>query len=72
MALEQVGFRAALWRDDTQAALDWFKAVMGAPPRNGPSLGLVIGHDFPAITANLARNVRENRLGVLSAVLARD
>jgi len=32
----------------------------------------VIGPDFPAITANLARNIREKRLGVLSAVLTRD
>jgi len=72
MALEQVGFRAALWRDDTQTALDWFKAIMGAPPQSGPNLGLVIGPDFPAITANLARNLRENRLGVLLAVLTRD
>jgi hypothetical protein len=32
----------------------------------------VTGADFPALTANLARNLRENRLGVLSAVLTRD
>lgn len=36
------------------------------------NLGLVIGPDFPAITSNLVRNIRENRLGVLSAVLTRD
>jgi hypothetical protein len=36
------------------------------------NLGLVIGPDFPVISRNLARNVRENRLGVLSAVLTRD
>jgi hypothetical protein len=36
------------------------------------NLGLVIGPDFPAITGNLARNIRENRLGVLSAVLTRN
>jgi len=28
-----------------------------------------MGPDFAAKTANLARNLRENRLGVLSAVL---
>jgi ubiquinone/menaquinone biosynthesis C-methylase UbiE len=26
-ALEQAGFKAVLWRDDTQTALDWFKAA---------------------------------------------
>jgi hypothetical protein len=28
-----------------------------------------LGAEFQAMTANLARNIRENRLGVLSAVL---
>jgi SAM-dependent methyltransferase len=70
--LEQAGFKAVLWRDDTQTALEWFKAAMGNPPPKGPTLGLVAGADFPAKNANLARNIRENRLGVLSAVLSRD
>jgi len=72
IALEQAGFKAVLWRDDTQIALDWFKAAMAGAPRNGPNLGLVMGADFQVKTSNLARNIRENRLGVLSAVLIRD
>jgi ubiquinone/menaquinone biosynthesis C-methylase UbiE len=71
-ALEQAGFKALLWRDDTQTALEWFKSATGAPSQNGLNLGLVMGPDFPAITGNLARNIRENRVGVLSAVLIRD
>ncbi len=71
-ALEQAGYKAVLWRDDTQAGLDWFKAVMTTPPQSGPNLGLVMGPDFATMTGNLARNLRENRLGVLSAVLTRD
>jgi len=71
-ALEQAGFRALLWRDDTRIALDWFKAAMSGPPQSGPNLGLVMGADFPARFGNLARNLHENRLGVLSAVLTRD
>ena len=71
-ALEQAGFKALLWRDDTQTALEWFKRSTGAPPQSALNLGLVMGPDFPAITGNLARNIRENRLGVLSAVLTRD
>jgi hypothetical protein len=31
-----------------------------------------MGAGFPAMIGNLARNLRENRLGVLSAVLTRD
>jgi SAM-dependent methyltransferase len=71
-ALEQAGFKAVLWRDDTRTALDWLKAVMSAPPQSGPNLELVMGADFPARIGNLARNLGENRLGVLSAVLTRD
>jgi SAM-dependent methyltransferase len=71
-ALEQAGFKAIFWRDDTQTALDWFKAAMAGSPPSGPNLGVVMGPDFPAIISNLARNIRENRLGVLSTVLTHD
>ena len=54
-----------------KAGLDWFKAVMTTPRQSGPNLGLVMGPDFATMTGNLARNLRENRLGVLSAVLTR-
>lgn len=71
-ALEQAGFKAILWRDDTQLATDWFQATLAGPPPSGPNLGLVIGPDFRVVMANLARNLGENRLGVLSAVLTHD
>uniref|UniRef100_Q021W9 Methyltransferase type 11 n=1 Tax=Solibacter usitatus (strain Ellin6076) TaxID=234267 RepID=Q021W9_SOLUE len=71
-ALEQAGFKAVVWQDDTQTALDWFEAAVGGSRPGGLNLGVVMGPDFPALTANLARNLRENRLGVLSAVLTRD
>jgi SAM-dependent methyltransferase len=67
--LEQAGFTAALWIDDTDPVLDWFKAVMAGPPPSGLNLGVVMGPDFQARIGNLARNIREGRLGVLSAVL---
>jgi SAM-dependent methyltransferase len=66
-ALEQAGFTANLWIDDTDPVLDWFKAV-GSPP-SGLNLGVVMGPDAQEKIANVARNLRENRLGVLSAVL---
>jgi SAM-dependent methyltransferase len=71
-ALEQAGFKVALWRDDTQIALDWFKGAMTGSPPSRMNLGVVMGADFPVLTGNLARNLGENRLGVLSAVLTRD
>jgi hypothetical protein len=69
-ALEEAGYKAILWRDDTEVALDWFKTVMGAQRQDGLNLGLVARTfgPWPAI----ARNLRENRLVVLSAVLIRD
>ena len=71
-ALEEAGYKAILCRDDTEVALDWFKTVLAAQGQTRPNLGLVMGPDFPAMASNLARNLRENRLGVLSAVLIRD
>lgn len=71
-ALEEAGYNAIVWRDDTEVALDWFQNVIGAQPQSGPDLGLAMGPDFPAMIRNLARNLRENRLGVLSAVVIRD
>lgn len=68
-ALEEAGYRAVLCRDDTEVSLDWFKTVIGALRQSGPNLGLVMGPHFQAMTSNLARNFRKNRLGVLSAVL---
>ena len=65
-ALEEAGFQAAFWREASQTA------TMAGPPPSGPgfglNLGVVSGPDFRAMTANLARNIREKRLGVLSAV----
>ncbi len=70
-ALERAGFQALLWCDDTQIAVDWFQAALAGPPPGGLNLGLVMGPDFPLLTGNLARNLRENRLGIQSGVLIR-
>jgi SAM-dependent methyltransferase len=72
VTLEQGGFTPILWRDDSEIAFDWFRTTMTGPPQNGLSLGVVMGPDFREMTGNLARNLRERRLGVLSAVLTRD
>ncbi len=68
-ALEQAGYQAVLWCDDTPAAREWFQAVMSGAPQSGLTLALVMGPEFAAMAGNLARNLRENRVGVLSAVL---
>ena len=45
---------------------------MSAPPQSGPNLGVVMGPEFPTMIGNLASDIRQNRLGVLFAVLIRD
>jgi SAM-dependent methyltransferase len=72
VALEKGGFTPILWRDDSEIAANWFKTTMTASPQDGLSLGVVMGPDFREMAGNLARNLREKRLGVLSAVLKRD
>jgi sarcosine/dimethylglycine N-methyltransferase len=70
-ALTAAGFRVEVWRDDGQAAGQWFAALQSAGPPAGPSLALVLGPDFPGMTGNIARNLREGRLGgVLMAVVS--
>jgi hypothetical protein len=73
-ALERNGFRVIAWTDRTESGINWFaerqKAVQsGAPPALG--LHIAMGPDLPAMTANLARNLREGRAGLLEAILER-
>jgi hypothetical protein len=70
--LQEAGFTPVFWRDDTEIALEWFKTAMTGQTQNEMNLGLVMGPDMREMTSNLARNLREGRLGVLSAVLRRD
>jgi SAM-dependent methyltransferase len=77
-ALEHTGFQSVFWRDDSQIATDWFSSTMAGPPPSliqkpgvGLNLGVVLGPEFGAMTANFALNLREKRVGVLSAVLVR-
>lgn len=76
-ALEQAGFTVVDWQDRTAAAVDWFveqqKARAAQPDALPPVLGLhiVMGPDFPALAANLGRNLREGRAGIVQAILQR-
>ncbi len=72
LALEQAGFTPVLWRDDTELALEWFKMMTAGTASNGLNLGIVMGPKMREMTDNLGRNLREGRLGLLSAILKRD
>jgi ubiquinone/menaquinone biosynthesis C-methylase UbiE len=67
-AIERAGFRVLAWRDDTEAARAWIAQVRASGPPAGPNLAVVMGPDFAQLAANLARNLMEGRLGILTAV----
>lgn len=77
-ALGQAGFTVLDWQDRTAAAVDWFveqqkaraaQPVAAAPPPLG--LHVAMGADFPALGANLGRNLREGRAAIVQAILRR-
>jgi SAM-dependent methyltransferase len=72
--LERVGFRVVAWHDTTQEALDQ-QVERAKAVDNGslPPLGLhiLIGPDFPVVSKNMLRNLREERVKLINAVLER-
>ena len=67
-AIEQAGFHALVFQDDSETAKSWFAQVRAAGPPPSPNLGVVMGPDFAQLAGNLARNIAEGRVGILTAV----
>ena len=67
-AIEPAGFRTLAWQDDSEAGKTWFAQLRASGPPPSPNLGVVIGPDFAQLSANLGRNLAEDRLGILTAV----
>lgn len=67
-AVEQAGFAALAWHDDTDAAAAWAAHLSASGPPPSPNLGVVMGPDFAQLAANLGRNLVEGRLGILTAL----
>jgi sarcosine/dimethylglycine N-methyltransferase len=67
-AIEPAGFRVLAWRDDTEPAKAWMTRLRASPPPPSPNLSVVMGPDFAQLSASLARNLMEGRLGILTAV----
>jgi sarcosine/dimethylglycine N-methyltransferase len=66
-AIEAAGFRTLALQDDTETATTWFAQLRAAGPAPSPNLSVVMGPDFPQLSANLGRNLIEGRVGILSA-----
>lgn len=62
------------WRDVTADTLEFFRARAGAVAAGKlPPLGLhlILGEDFPAMFANMVRNLEERRIAVIMALWTR-
>src|SRR5262249_44941660 len=73
-ALERIGFRVLAWHDSTQEALEQQLARAKALESGSlPPLGLhiLIGEAYPAVIKNMLRNLQEQRIRLLNAVLER-
>ena len=70
--IDRAGFRVVSWINSTAEALRQFQARVQAIDAGAlPPLGthILIGDDFPAVASNLLRNVEEQRISLINAVL---
>lgn len=72
--LAAIGFREVEWVEEREALLAGMRAsaAAGAPPTPIPLAGLVIyGEHYPEMVRNFARNLQEDRIGIVQAVVER-
>jgi sarcosine/dimethylglycine N-methyltransferase len=68
------GFSVSSWADRSDAAISWYAEQQAARAnRQSPAvnLQLAMGPEFPAMSANFGRNLREGRIGLVQAVMTR-
>jgi SAM-dependent methyltransferase len=68
------GFTELVWKDISMISLEWFQgmvAAVAAMPKDKPALGLnlLMGKTTPEKAKNLTRNLEEDRVRVVQAVL---
>lgn len=71
--LAEAGFQSLVWQDATAPALDWSRRALrphpDAPPRLGPQV--LFGPDWEVISHNHRRNLEENRIALVQALLVK-
>ena len=70
----ETGFTALVWRDVTEAGRSWFSRVQERIAEKGvPAIGLelLLGPDFQQMMRNQLRNLKEDRIALLHAVMTR-
>jgi len=68
--LQAAGFRLLEWQDTSAAALEFSRKRAAAGP-SPLGIHVVMGADWPAMSANMARNFAEDRVRAMNAVLER-
>jgi ubiquinone/menaquinone biosynthesis C-methylase UbiE len=73
--LEDAGFRVRTWKDATAVALEWFQRAVAREPSatEATRLGLhvIVGPRMQQMAGNVVRNLQEDRIRVVQAVLLR-
>lgn len=72
--LGELGFAESVWNDVTADGFAWFRtALERAAARGAPSLGLhlLLGDVFPEMSRNMLRNLAEDRVCIVQAVMDR-
>ncbi|MES2151272.1 MAG: methyltransferase domain-containing protein [Pseudomonadota bacterium] len=69
-ALMAAGFEVDFLHNDSDAATQWFAEMQTVARPPGPNLALALGQGFSGMTGNIARNLREGRLGGVLMVVA--
>ncbi len=73
--LGQAGFQVVSWRDTSEDGRSWFQEVAEKMQKVGgtPPLGfhILLGPDFKTMARNQVRNLNENRIGLIEAVVQR-
>ena len=65
------GLVERVWNDDSERALAWFRERLQTTREMGPQalgLHLLFGADWPAMAANIVRNLEEGRIGVVQTI----
>jgi MPBQ/MSBQ methyltransferase len=71
LALERARFEIVAWENTTAQAVAAALERAGVTPLPPLGVHLLFGADWPAITANLLRNYRDRRIGVIHGVAVR-
>lgn len=72
--LEGIGFEVLSWRDTTEEGRSWFRQTVGKMRREAPppfGLHVLLGEDFRLMAQNQVRNLEEDRIALIAAVVRR-